>query len=60
MKYKTILADPPWDYDAMGKRHRGRSPRDLPHEKYPCMTMDDLCALPIADIAETNSHLYIG
>lgn len=64
-KYKTIVADPPWDYKGRGpassKEHRpnsyGASPSSK--EKYGSMTMEDLKRLPINTISEDKAHLYL-
>ena len=58
-KYKTILADPPWDYEGMGKRHKGRSPRKLPSDVYECMTMNELYQLPVTNLTDDSAHLYL-
>jgi N6-adenosine-specific RNA methylase IME4 len=68
--YRTIVADPPWDHsDGMGysKTHgygRTRRPRengatltyDLP---YPTMTVDEVKALPVNELAADDAHLYL-
>lgn len=52
-KYSVIYADPPWFYaDAM--KHRGGATRH-----YPVMKLDDIKALPVADIADTNCALLV-
>lgn len=58
-KYTIIYADPPWDYDSFGKRHKGKSPRKLWQEHYNLMTKEELDALPVANLADTNCHLYL-
>lgn len=58
-KYKTILADPPWNYERDGKRHKGKSPRKLPSDFYPCMTLEELSKLSVKELAEDNAHLYL-
>jgi len=81
MKYRTIVADPPWPMPQTGKttrgttdslgvytaksgrivdgtwwgRHRGGSV-SLPYET---MTLADISELPISDLAENDSHLYL-
>ena len=50
-KYKTILADPPWDINQKGKRGAARH--------YPLMTLDQIKAMPVKDISEENAHLYL-
>lgn len=55
-KYGTILADPPW-------RFQNRTGKVAPeHERlrrYPTMSLDEICDLPIAEHAEAKSHLYL-
>jgi N6-adenosine-specific RNA methylase IME4 len=53
MKYKTILADPPWMEVGGGKIKRGAD------RHYPLMKTKDIIALPVADFAEDNAHLYL-
>ena len=50
-KYKTILADPPWDINQKGKRGAARH--------YPLMTLDQIKAMPVQDLCEENAHLYL-
>lgn len=66
-KYRTIVADPPWP---MGPPHGNRTKStkggwgpyigkiatDVP---YSTMTLDEIWALPIADMAEPDAHLYV-
>lgn len=55
-KYRTILADPPWRFNhATG---RG-SPEYRQNFRYSTMTLEDICDLPVADMAEQKSHLYL-
>jgi len=50
----VIVADPPWKYDlrATDATHRGNLP-------YPPMTTDAICALPVGDLAEEGSVLWM-
>lgn len=55
-QYRTIVADPPWDYEGFatapqGERNRGLRPKkvDLP---YGSMTVPEICALPVASMAD--------
>ena len=50
-KYDIIYADPPWQY----KRNGGKSAES----KYEVMTIDAIKNLPVNNIAEDNSHLYM-
>lgn len=57
LKYKTILADPPWKQtlDGNWKRRPNRATR-LP---YPTMTVQEICALPIGELADAGTHLWL-
>ena len=48
----TIYADPPWLYANQGTRAATRN-------HYLGMTVEQLCALPISDIAAGHAHLHI-
>jgi N6-adenosine-specific RNA methylase IME4 len=50
--FDVILADCPWPYETWSPKGNGRSP------KYPTMTLKDMAALPIADIAAPNCVLF--
>lgn len=50
-KYKTILADPPWDVQQKGALGA------IQH--YDLMTLDRIKAMPIADLAEDDAHLWL-
>jgi N6-adenosine-specific RNA methylase IME4 len=54
-KYSVIYADPPWRFLAYSEKGGGRSA--VAH--YDCMNMDELCGLPVADIAEDNCVLFL-
>lgn len=68
-RYRTIVADPPWvkqDTGAHTHSDRGgwdtgtKSMTGIPSvTPYPQMTLDQIKALPIADLAEPDSHLYV-
>ena len=64
MTYRTIVADPPWPVkgDAQiqpwvigpgGRRKRATV------WQYPLMTLAEIHALPVADLAEEDAHLYL-
>jgi N6-adenosine-specific RNA methylase IME4 len=61
MKYRTIVADPPWPYGKFGSYswREGRAsgkPRDLP---YATMTLEEIADLPVRELAEPDAHLYV-
>lgn len=55
-KYNTIYADPPW-------RFQNRTGKVAPEHKrlsrYETMSLEDIMALPVAEIADTKAHLYL-
>lgn len=53
-QYKTIMADPPWNTHQRGK-YNSRSAES----HYPLMSLEQIKAMPVADLAEENSHLYL-
>lgn len=55
-RYATILADPPWQFQ---NRTGKMAPEHKRLLRYPTMTLPEIAALPIADIAEQKSHLYL-
>lgn len=68
--YRTILAAPPWPYNSTGahlratKEHRPNSwdwkdNNPGAGARYNTMTMADLEAMPVVDIADKNAHLYL-
>jgi N6-adenosine-specific RNA methylase IME4 len=55
--YSTIVADPPWALDWHAGRGVGRSGRDgLP---YSTMPLEDILALPVAELAAPSAHLWL-
>ena len=60
MRYRTIVADPPWDYGSTFTKK-------LPHERhqkgaecpYPMMGTDAICDLGVEALAEDDAHLYL-
>lgn len=61
VKYKTIVADPPWAYKnkMAGKNCDGEWYMHSAPMPYPTMTVDEICAMPIRELAEDDSHLYL-
>lgn len=51
-RFRTILADPPWEIGQKDGRYGA-------HRHYPLMTLDRITALPVADLAEDDAHLYL-
>lgn len=55
-KYKTILADPPWQFQ---NRTGKVAPEHHRLSRYGTMILDDICALPVNQIADETAHLYL-
>ncbi len=63
-RYRAIVADPPWEqpggpgFDGRGhaSRVKRNATRPLP---YPTMSLAEIAALPIGDLAEADAHLYL-
>ena len=57
-KYKTIVADPPWR-TTTGPKGFGYSDSGHAKLEYPVMTMDEIKALPVNELADESAHLYV-
>lgn len=55
-RFATVMADPPWRFvNRTGKM----APEHHRLSRYGTMTVEDICALPVADIAAPTAHLYL-
>jgi N6-adenosine-specific RNA methylase IME4 len=54
-RYPVILADPPWRYE---ERSLGTPSRQIEHF-YPTLSLDEICALPIGDLATRDAILFL-
>jgi N6-adenosine-specific RNA methylase IME4 len=54
-RYPIIYADPPWRYE---NPPIGASSRSIENH-YPTMTLDEICALPVAGLATDDALLYL-
>lgn len=54
-RYKIIYADPPWQYKTYSKKGKGRSAES----HYPTMCKEDIQAIPIDNIADKDSVLFL-
>lgn len=53
-RFRTIVADPPWDYGD------GTAPwRSTSEYAYPLMPIADIAALPVERLATEDAHLYL-
>ena len=56
MKYQVLYIDPPWSYK---NKNTGGTMKSGANAKYPTLTTQDLCNLPIKEISEKDSVLYM-
>lgn len=55
-KFGTILADPPWQFQ---NRTGKIAPEHHRLSRYSTLSLEDICALPVSDLAAEISHLYL-
>lgn len=55
-KFQTILADPPWRFT---NRTGKVAPEHRRLGRYGTMSLNDICALPIAEVSVEPAHLYL-
>jgi len=56
IKFKTVLADPPWPF----KNKTGKmAPEHKRLYRYPTMTLEEIKSFPVDQIVDSNAHLYL-
>ena len=55
-KFSTILADPPWQFQ---NRTGKVAPEHRRLNRYSTMTLEEIMALPVSDLASEVAHLYL-
>lgn len=55
-KFKTILADPPWQFQ---NRTGKMAPEHKRLNRYPTMKLDEIKQLPVSQVSDDTSHLYL-
>lgn len=55
MRYRTIVADPPWRYG----NQKGAVARGHARRHYETMSTEDICSLPVSELAEGDAHLWV-
>jgi N6-adenosine-specific RNA methylase IME4 len=53
-RYGVVIADPPWPYQNFSERKQGAAAAE-----YDSMTIDQLCAMPVADLTLQDSILFL-
>jgi N6-adenosine-specific RNA methylase IME4 len=55
-RFGTILADPPWQFT---NRTGKMAPEHRRLHRYNTMKLDEICAMPVKEVAAEQSHLYL-
>ncbi|MFM5961917.1 MAG: MT-A70 family methyltransferase, partial [Dolichospermum sp.] len=55
-KFSTIMADPPWQFT---NRTGKIAPEHRRLNRYHTMSLEDICRLPISEMAKDTAHLYL-
>jgi N6-adenosine-specific RNA methylase IME4 len=65
VKYRTIVADPPWSYpegfarNKGGRYANGTSHTEIAALPYEAMSLDEIAAVPVGTMAENNAWLWL-
>jgi len=55
-RFATVLADPPWRF---ANRTGKMAPEHKRLSRYETMSIEEICALPVAEVARERAHLYL-
>lgn len=55
-KFSTVLADPPWRFQ---NRTGKVAPEHTRLNRYPTMSIEDICAMNVNEVVEDTAHLYL-
>src|SRR6185437_13723744 len=55
-KFGTVLADPPWRF---ANRTGKMAPEHKRLSRYETMSIEEICALPVANVVGDRAHLYL-
>lgn len=55
-RFVTILADPPWRFT---NRTGKMAPEHKRLSRYETMTVEEICSLPVSEVAGERAHLYL-
>lgn len=57
--FPCLLADPPWNFRTYSKKAYEAKHRRDAEQHYPTMSIEDIKALPVADYAAKDAHLFM-
>jgi len=55
-KFKTILADPPWQF---ANRTGKMAPEHKRLNRYSTLPLKEICEIPVQDVSDDTAHLYL-
>lgn len=55
-RFATVMADPPWRFT---NRTGKMAPEHKRLSRYPTLTLDEICGLPVAEHLEDRAHCYL-
>jgi N6-adenosine-specific RNA methylase IME4 len=55
-KFKTVLADPPWQFQ---NRTGKMAPEHKRLNRYPTMKLEDIMSMPVEQVLDDTAHLYL-
>ncbi len=55
-RFATVLADPPWRF---ANRTGKMAPEHKRLSRYETMSIEEICALPVGEVARERAHLYL-
>ena len=56
VKFKTVLADPPWQFQ---NRTGKMAPEHKRLSRYSTMSLNEICDLPVESVVAETAHLYL-
>lgn len=58
-KYRTIVVDPPWEYEAQPRGPSSFGPLSRHELPYQQLAVEDIAALPMRELADASAHLWL-
>ena len=55
LTFRTIVADPPWDFPWQGWDR----PRSTARANYPTLTVEEICSLPVERFVQEDAYLWL-
>ena len=55
LSFDVVFADPPWQFELRSEKGEGKAPQ----AHYDCMSLDEICALPVGHLARGDAWLWL-